>query len=134
MSKEPKYRPYLTLAQIQALAQAAEYCSDNNCLTETMELKPAINNLKMLLLKIDMDAVSPAFVPTGGKPGRASAVEILKKDAEDDLAKQVREMPYPQAVEAAKTYKSLGMEVPANIQAILDAGYMHSVVTKEGED
>lgn len=113
MATEPKYRPYLTLAQIQALLECAE--DMENCSGYYNEnLRPAINNLKMLLLKIDMGATSSAYVPTGNKPGPASQKDILMQgeDKYTESASQVKLSETPESWRVHytewKLYSSLG--------------------------
>lgn len=117
MSNEPKYRPSLTLAQIDALVAAVGYQCDNS--TNVSHLGDAIDAAKVLRLfqmKAEIGLNSPASIPTGGKPGRLSALDIVRQDILDTT------ISYAEAETQAAFYKSLGQAVPEHIAKILNDG------------
>lgn len=116
----PKYRPTLTMDEIESLIEAADFY-EPTCEVVKETLKTASRNLKMFKFKADMGVNAPASITTGKKPGPTSARDILLADEKEDTAKQLKSMPLEQAKVAAQTYKSLGVPVPADIQAILDS-------------
>ena len=116
----PKYRPTLTMDEIESLIEAADFY-ETNCPVVTNTLKSASRSLKMFKFKADMGVNAPASITTGKKPGPVSKRDILLSEEEDSLEKQLKSMPLEQAKMAAQTYKSLGVPVPADIQAILDS-------------
>lgn len=115
MSKEPKYRPYLTLPEIKSLIQLIEECQE-------VSLNSVLTTLKLLTIKAESGMIGSSYVPTGNKPGPTSKVDIIKADISSVYDKQRKDMPYSQAVTAAKIYTDLGQSVPQDIQTIIDLG------------
>lgn len=116
-----KYRPTFTMAEINALINSIEAMKNYAESEQPIELDSALQTLKMFKFKAELGINKPASITTGSKPGPASKLDIIKQDAEEDIAKKLKEMPYAQALTAAETYKQLGIEVPADIQIILNA-------------
>jgi hypothetical protein len=116
---EPKYRPCLTLPEIEAVIESLESLEALDSLARS-----ALITLRLLALKAGSGRISAAYVPTGTKPGRMSAVDLIRGDipAKQEVDEFGPVGTYPRAVEEAKTYRSLNMPVPTNIQAILDKG------------
>jgi len=118
MSNEPKYRPSLTLPQIDALVSLiGEHLDSQASVSDKGDLIAAAKVLRVFQFKAQMGVTQPASVPTGGKPGRMSAVDMVMLDH-----KPAQVMTYDEAVTQAHFYTQLSQPVPTNIQAILDAG------------
>ena len=108
----PKYRPYLTLEELQVTLNAlTQYEPEEG---ESIHLKSATTALRMLMLKIDGGIVSSAYVPTGNKPGPASARDILlSPDKSPEVSKE-------EALTQISIYKNLGQEIPAHLTKYLE--------------
>ena len=118
MSNEPKYRPSLTLPQIDALVQlVGEHLDSQASVTGLEDLISAAKVLRVFQFKAQMGVTQPASVPTGGKPGRMSAVDLVMLDHRPEVAPS-----YSEAVTQAAFYQQLGQPVPTHIQAIINDG------------
>ena len=120
MSNEPKYRPSLTLAQIDALVAAVGYqCDSSENVSHLGDAIDAAKVLRVFQFKAQVGVTAPASIPTGNKPGRPSAMDIMRQDAKE--TKQAA-MTYEEAVYQNSIWPHSLQPLPTNIQAILDAG------------
>lgn len=110
MSNNPKYRPSLTLLEIQALIEAAEDMSNWISFTVTPELSNAIKTLKLTVMKANLGVTQPAYIPTGTKPGPVSQRNIVMAD-ETPILKDTPE-DWSKAYTEWKFYNSLGQAAP----------------------
>jgi hypothetical protein len=118
-----KYRPYLTIAQIDALINLLQFakdcsyvCQEGFKTEEGGALDEATKTLKLLQIKVGAGAVSSSYVPTGNKPGPVSVGDRLM--APEPV------MSYEQALIAHKFYSDLSAHTPPAIQSIID-NYKH---------
>lgn len=109
MSNNPKYRPSLTLLEIQALLEVAESCADTTT-NPLPHLGSAIRTLKLTVMKAELGVTQPAYVPTGTKPGPVSQRNIVMAD-ETPILKDTPE-DWGKAYTEWKFYNSLGQAAP----------------------
>jgi hypothetical protein len=115
----PKYRPYLTLPQIDAIVSSlGEYVPQPH----SQEIKEAITALRLLQIKAETGVVGSAYVSTGNKPGKVSAVDLVKETTSFMGDLPVPTMTYEEAVYQNSIWPHSLQPLPANIQAILDKG------------
>lgn len=104
---QPKFRPSLTLDEIQSLVSYIETGETE----QQADLTKAINTLKLTLAKADLGAISPAYVPTGTKPGRVSAVELVTGMGSTGGKKQDTGPDYSNPANWAQAYTDFHLQV-----------------------
>lgn len=109
MSNNPKYRPSLTLAEIEALLEVAESWIDTLA-NPLPHLGSAIRTLKLTVMKANLGVTQPAYVPTGTKPGPVSQRNIVMADETPALKDTPED--WSKAYTEWKFYSSLGTAAP----------------------